>query len=231
MKNLIYILFCLTAVACNPNQQGKAQTDSTKNTAVNAANTGPFDLARLSLNEILPDLMAAQSVEAEQKDTLDTTIWGFEVFRSSNARVLRFEDTDLSGATEDKKNYVLFHDDEKTGQLAGYQLKLYSQSQTDALIGLLDKAGTLVFKQTKVLKGAIELDENGDEVKAGKSERETFRVWENKSSGLTYFLTENGSGQNLSTELIVLKRSTQFGKDWISTLQLDWYKNEKSEAL
>jgi hypothetical protein len=110
-------------------------------------------------------------------------------------------------------------------------LKLYSQSQTDALIGLLDKAGTLVFKQTKVPKGAIELDENGDEVKAGKSERKTFQLWENKTSGLTYFLTENGSGQNLSTELIVLKRATQFGKDWISTNQLDWYKNAKSEAL
>ena len=87
MKNLIYILFCLTAVACNSNQQSQVQTDSTKNTAVNAADAGPFDLARLSLNENLTDLMTAQSVKAEPKDTLDTSIWGFEVFRSSNAQL------------------------------------------------------------------------------------------------------------------------------------------------
>jgi len=231
MKKLLYILVCLTAVACNSNQQSKAQTDSSKNTAVNPANAGAFDLARLSLNENLTDLMAAQSVKAGPKDTLDTSIWGFEVFRSSDAKVLRFEDTDLSGATGKNKNHVVFHDEEKTGQLAGYQLKLYNQVQTDALIGLLDKAGKLIFKQTKVAKGAIELDVNGDEVKAGKSERKTFRVWENKGSGLSYFLTENGSGQNLTTELIALNPSTQFGKDWIAALQLDWYKNEKSEAL
>lgn len=230
MKNLNYLFICLSMSACHSKHHGNAQDDSTKSTSTISLNSGPFDLAKLSLNENLPDLMAAQSIREEPKDSSDETMLGFEVFKSSNPKALRFESIDLSGSTGKNKNYVLFHYDVKK-ILACYELEIYNQDQTNTLINLLGKVGTLTFKQTKLSKGSIELDVNGDEVKPGNSVRKTYRVWENKSTGLSYFLSEKGSGKNLATELIVIKRSTQFGKDWISTRQLDWYKSEKSEPL
>jgi hypothetical protein len=231
MKNQIYILVCLAMVACNSRPQGNAQAASTPNTVMAPSHSEPFDLARLSLNENLLNLMAAQGVKPEPKDSLDKTMLGFEVFRSSNRKVLRFENTDLSGSNGKNKNHVLFHYNEEKKTLACYEIKLYNQDQTDTLISLVGKVGTLIFKRTKLPKGAIELDVNGDEVKPQNSVRKTYRVWENKSTGLSYFLIETGTGKNLTAELIVLKRATQFGKDWISVLQLDWYKNDKSEPL
>ncbi len=96
--------------------------------------------------------------------------------------------------------------------MAGYELLLYDQVQTDTLISLLGKTGTMVFKRTKSVDGAIEIDENGNEVKTQNRELKTFRVWENKHTGLSYFLSEDGEEKKIVARLIVIKRSTQFGK-------------------
>jgi hypothetical protein len=211
MKNYCYLLLCMAFMACHSSPKA----------------SGPFDLARLTLTENLPDLMSAQEIKAGPKDSSAATLLGFEIFRAGNAKVLRFADTDFAGP----KNQVLFHYNEDTKLLAAYELELTDQAQTDKLIGLLGKVATPAFKQTQMPKGSIELDVNGNEVKPENSERQTFRVWENKTSGLRYYLSETGSGQNLKTRLTVLNPSTAFGKDWISTGQLDWYKNAQSEAL
>ena len=211
MKNYCYLLLCMAFMACHSNPKA----------------SGPFDLARLTLTENLPDLMSAQGVKPGPKDSSASTMLGYEIFRSSNAKVLRFVDKDISRP----KNQVLFHYNEDTKLLAAYELELTDQAQTDLLIGLLGKVAKPVFKITQMPKGSIELDVNGNEVKPENSERQTFRVWENKTSGLRYYLSEMGSGPALKTKLTVLNPSTAFGKDWISTGQLDWYKNEQSEAL
>jgi hypothetical protein len=211
MKNYCYLLLCLTFMACHSSPKA----------------AGPFDLARLTLTENLPDLMTAQGIEPGPKDSSATTMLGYEIFRSNNAKVLRFADTDFSGP----KNQVLFHYNADNKSLAAYELMLTDQAQTDKLISLLGKVAKPVFKQTHTPKGSVELDENGDPVKPENSERQTYRVWENKTNGLTYFLSETGSGQSLATKLTVLNGSTPFGKDWTATGLLDWYKNAQSEAL
>jgi hypothetical protein len=219
MKNYTYLFIGLVVMACHSKPAAKTQPIP----------SGPFDLATLSLNENLSDLMKVKGIKAEPKDALDKTLLGYEVFKSSDPQLLRFKQTGFSGPYGKNKNHVLFHYNEAQNTLAGYEVYLYDQAQTDTLIGLVGQSGTLVFKRTKLLKGAIELDENGNEVKPENSERKTFRLWENKSTGHSYFLIETGSGANLITRLIVVKPSSPFGKDWISYLQLDWYKNAKSE--
>jgi hypothetical protein len=231
MKSYGYILICLAFMACNAKSKGNAPADSAKSTVKSVPYTGPFDLAKLTLKENILNIMNEKGVKREAKDTLDKTLFGYEIFKTTDPKVLRFENTDLSGANGKNKNYVLLHYNERTKTLAFYELVLYNQNQTDALITLLGKVGKIVFKQTKTSKGAIEIDENGNEVKPGTGERKTFRVWENKSTGLSYFLSEIGSGKNLTSTLTVLKRSEQSGKYWISFLALDWYKDSKSEPL
>jgi len=230
MKTPIYLFLCLAIAACNSNPKGNQQ-DSTKNDAMNPSYSGPFDLAKLKLNENLPDLMARQEIKPEPKTEQDKTLLGYELFRSSSPKALRFEDTHLSGTYGKNKNYVLFDYSEDKKKLAFYEVMLYNQAQTDTLINLLGKVGTITFKQTKLPKSALDVDSNGKAVPFPAGTRKTFYVWENKSTGISYFLFETGLGENLTTKLIVLKRSEQSGKDWISYLSLDWYKDIKSESL
>jgi hypothetical protein len=230
LKNtLISLSLLLIITACGQNPEGNAQKqDSTK--TVNTYK-GPFDLSKLLLTEDLPELMKVQGIKSEPKDSLDLTMLNYEVFRTSDPKALRFENIDLSGTYGQHKNHVLFHYAEDKKTLVCYQLALYDQKQTDQLIELLGKVGTLVFKQTHLPKGSIEIDVDGNEVKPENSVRKTYRVWENKTTGITYYLSEDGTGKNLNTELIALKRATSFGKDQISSLQLDWYLNDTSEPL
>jgi hypothetical protein len=230
MKTPIYLFLCLAIAACNSNPKGNHQ-DSTKNDAMNPSYSGPFDLAKLKLNENVPDLMATQGIKPESKTEQDKTLLGYELFKSSNPKVLRFENTDLSGTYGKNKNYVLFDYSEDKKKLAFYEVMLYNQAQTDTLINLLGKVGTITFKQTKLPKSALDVDSNGKAVPFPAGTRKTFYVWENKNTDISYFLFETGLGENLTTRLIVLKRSEQSGKDWISYLSLDWYKDIKSESL
>ena len=175
MKILIYLFFCLAIAACNSNLQGN-QRDSTKNNAVKPPYSGPLDLAKLKLNENLPDLMTAQGIKTEPKAEPDKTLLGYELFKSSNPKVLRFENADLSGIYGKNKNYVLFDYSEDKKMLAFYEVKLYDKAHADTLINLLGKVSTIVFKQTKLPKGAFELDEDGSALKPEKSMHKTFRV-------------------------------------------------------
>jgi hypothetical protein len=231
MKTPIYLFLCLAIAARNPNPQGNNQQDSTKNNVLKASYSGPFDLAKLRLDENLPELMAAQGLKTEPKAEPDKTLLGYELFKSSNPKALRFENTDLSGTYGKNKNYVLLDYSEDKQTLAFYELMLYNQAQADTLINLLGKVGTIIFKETKLPKGAFELDENGGALDPKKSKHKTVRIWENKKTGLSYFLLGAGAGQSFTAKLIVLKQSEKSGKDWMSYFSLDLYKGLKSEPL
>lgn len=231
MKTPIFLFLCLAIAACNSNPQGKSQHDSTKNNTMKPSYSGVFDLAKLRLNENLPDLMAAQGIKAEPKGASDKTLLGYEIFKSSDSKALRFENTDLSGTHGKNKNYVLLDYSEDKKTLAFYELMLYDQAQADTLIKLLGKVGKIIFKETELPKGAIELDENGEALSPEKSEHKTVRIWENKNTGLSYFLLGAGVGQKFTARLIVLNQSEQSGKDWMSYISLDLYKSLKSEPL
>ncbi|OOQ61907.1 hypothetical protein [Mucilaginibacter pedocola] len=217
MKNLYCLLFCLSLLACNSSPQS--------NSVKKPGHTGPFDLAKLSLTEHMPDILAIEHFAVQAKDTTDGTMLGYELFKTGDKKALNFGGAFLSGHNA----HVSFHYEEKSGQLAGYELKLYSQPQSDTLIRLLGNNATPIFKRTKMPKGEIEIDVNGNEVKPGNSVRQTYRVWENSAKGITYYLTEDGTEPKLTTTLIALKKNTPFSKDMTSLKQLDWYKNEKSE--
>lgn len=231
MKKALYIS-CLILMACNSNQPKKAIADSTDKPRKSAPYyVGNLDLARLTLSEDFSAILAAEHISPEPKTDTDVTIYKYEVLRTSNPKALRFSDTDFSGTNGKKKNHILFHYDEKDKTLASYELRIYNQDQTDKLIGLIDKIATRIFKRTKTPKGSFQIDLDGNEVKPENAERKTFRVWENKKTGITYYLSETGKSNNLVTELFALKPSSTFGKSWIDLLSLDWYKIEKSEPL
>jgi hypothetical protein len=223
---IVVLLLILIISACTSKPGGNDQNDSTKMQTVNQSNAGPFDLSKLLLKENLPDLMTAQGVKAEPKDSLDLTTFGFEVFKSSNPKILRFGNTDLSGSNGKNKNHVLFHYSEEKNTLALYEVELYTQAAADALKSQLQKMGKPVHEQTGVTKGAIELDENGNEVKTGSGSLKAYHVWENKANGLSYYLIEDGSGENVTTQLIVLNTADKSGQDWISFYNLDLYKRK-----
>jgi len=230
MKTPIYLFLCLAIAACNSDPKGN-QRDSTKNDAMKPSYSGPFDLAKLKLNENLPNLMADQGIKSEPKAEQDKTLLGYELFKSSNPKVLHFENEDLSGTYGKNKNYVLFDYSEDKKTLAFYELMIYNRAQADTLLNLLGKVGTIIFKQTKLQKGAFELDENGRALDPKKSLNKTVYIWENKNTGISYFLFGAGKGQNFTAKLIVLKQSEQSGKDWMSYFSLDFYKGIKSEPL
>jgi hypothetical protein len=227
MKNLSYLLPCLLLIACSAKPKENADTPALAGTTTVQQNPRPFDLARLILKEDLMQLMAEQSLKSEAKDPSNTTLSGFEVFKSKSPKVLRFKDTDFSGLN----NYVLFHYQGQQKTLAGYELFIDGQQKNAVLISLLKSVATPIFKHTGPGNGAIEIDENGNEVKQSDSKGKTFQVWENKKTGLSYFLSTTGDAANMVSQLIVLNSTTQFGKDWMSSQALDWHKNTKSEPF
>jgi hypothetical protein len=230
MKKLtVNLMLVLLMLSCTQKQKGAslADTSSTPTTKKDMAesNSGPFDLAKLSLKEKLTDLLAPQSIKPEKNASSEQTLFGLEVFKSSDPKVLRFGGQDLFGGGSTGKNEVLFHYNPKDNMLAFYELRLYSKKQTDALISELNKNGKPAFEKIKTTDGAIELDENGNEVKASKSDNKKYHVWENKATGVSYFLIETGTGEKTTAELTALRSSEQYGKDWISFRSFNWYKN------
>lgn len=227
MKNLTTsLMLVLLMLSCTQKQKGASLADTTTTTKKDMAEStsGPFDLSKLSLKEKLTDLMTAQNIKLEKNAPSEQTLFGLEVFKTGDPKILRFGGQDLSGSGK-SKNEVLFHYNPKDNKLAFYEVKLYSKKQIDALINELNKGGKPVFEKIGVTKGAIELDENGNEVKAGAGDNKKYHVWENKATGVTYFLIETGTGENTTSELTALIRSDQYGKDWISFRSFDWYKN------
>ncbi|SER62928.1 hypothetical protein [Pedobacter rhizosphaerae] len=227
MKTPVYLFICLLLLACSSGPKQPAQDIDTTGTSGTIQNQVPFDLAKLKLKEDIHMLLSGISVKPEISEAIHTTLVGFETFKSSNPKVLRFHGSELAL----KNNYVLFHYEVKDKKLAAYELFINNWQQTDVLINSLKKIVKPVFSQTGNRDGAIELDEQGDETTQGQTQAKTFRVWENANTGLSYFLSTSGTGKNLSGKLTVLNPTSPFGKDWMSSQALNWYKNAKSEPF
>lgn len=223
LKNtLISFTLLIMITACGQNPQANSHSNEPKKAAMNY--TGPFDLSRLLLKENILEVMTAQKVKPEQKLPDDKTLFGSAVFKSSDPKVLIFGGEDLSGQTGKNKNYVLFHYHESSDSLAFFELTLYNKKQTAALIGQLEKLyNKPLFEQIGPKKGATEIDEQGNAVKPEPGGNYAYRVWENKQTGLTYFLLSQGNNDQITTKLTALKRSEQSGKEWVASEALDWY--------
>jgi hypothetical protein len=222
-KAITYLTLCLAMLSCTSKQGNDSTTDSTKKTVMTPPNTGPFDISHLVLKENLPDLMAAQGIKSEPITASDLTLLGYDVFKSSNPKLLRFGGKDLSGSVAKDKNHLLLHYNTEKKILAFYEVDLYTREQIDILSSQLKKMGPPSFEK-KWPDGSLTIDENGNSVKPDPDEKQTFQVWENKSTGLTYFFSNKESKKGIEAELTVLKKSEQSGKDWMSFSQLDWYR-------
>jgi hypothetical protein len=224
IKSLLpMIMLCLSIIACSSSQKESKLMDSA-NTAPITNNEEPFDLAKLTLKEPdVPGMLAERKVKTEPITAADQTIWGYERLKISSADLLRYAGNDLSGTNGMLENNVLLHYNEKTKALAFYEVRLYTKEQAAALLAALNKMGKPAFEKLGVSKGAVEIDEDGNEIKKGKGEKQTFRVWENSKNGLTYYLMERGAGKDYASELTVLNRSANYAKQWISFRSLGWY--------
>jgi hypothetical protein len=187
-------------------------------------NTGPIDLSKLLLTENTLGMMTSQGIKRETKDSLDKTLFGLEVFKSSDPKAMHFGGEDFSGQTGKDRNYVLFHYHENSDSLAFYELNVYTKPQTNALISQLEKHfGKPIFQKVGTQDGDYDLDEKGNMVKPKPDDNYAYRVWLNKQTGITYFLLSNGHSVQIKTQLTALKRSEQSGKDWVSLQFLDWF--------
>ena len=211
-------------LSCTSKQNNDTQTRKLQKAAVVLSKSEPFDIAKLTLKEKdLPALITAQGVKSEHVTDDEQTLLGYKVFKSSSANVLKFNGKDLSGT--DNNNHVLFHYDENTKDLAFYEITLNTQHQADNLLKELQKMGKAKFEKVGLDKGEVALDLNGNAIEQGKEQKQAYRVWENKSNGLSYFFGELGSGKDFTAELTVLDRSAKYAKDWISFGSLGWYKH------
>ncbi|WP_295769345.1 hypothetical protein [uncultured Mucilaginibacter sp.] len=218
------IILCLSIFACSFSPKESKPVNSFNKAPV-TNNDETFDLAKLTLKEPdVPGMVAERKVKTEYLTATDQTIIGFERLKISSAEILRYAGNDLSGINHTVKNNVLLHYNEKTKGLAFYEVRLYTEEQSAALLAALKKIGKPEFEKLGVSKGAIEIDEDGNEIKKASEEKQTFRVWENSKNGLTYYLVERGKGESYTLELTVLNRSENYAKQWISFRSLDWYK-------
>jgi hypothetical protein len=223
---LVNAVLCIVMLSCTNNQSNNNQAGKTEKAKVSVLKSGPFDIAGLTLKEKnLPALITAQGVKLEHVTDEEQSLLGYEVFKSSSANVLKFNSKDLSGGNGTHKNHVLFHYNEKTKDLAFYVVVLYTEQQAEVLLKELQKTGKPQFEKVGLNKGEVALDLNANAIEGGKEEKQAYRVWENKSNGLSYFFGELGSGKDFTAELTVLDRSAKYAKDWISFDSLDWYKH------
>jgi hypothetical protein len=224
---LISTILCAAMLSCTNKQKNDTQAGQIQKTEAQEPQSGPFDIGRLTLKEKdLPTLISAQGVKPEHVSDEEQSLLGYEVFKSSSANVLKFNGKDLSGANGSNKNHVLFHYNEKTKDIAFYEIKLYTEAQAAELLKELQKMGKPNFQKVGLNKGEFAIDLNGNPIERGKEEKQAYRVWENKSNGLNYYLGELGSGKDFNAELTVLDPSAKYAKDWISFGSLDWYKHD-----
>lgn len=224
MKNMILpaILF-LSLTACN-SEQNKQQDKDTTITAMNQTPAGNFDLSKVNFSEKIETALSSEGIKLADGKSQEQTMMGYQTFSSTSSKLLKFNGKDLSGESEMGKNQLILHYSDKDGQIGMYEVKIYSKAAGDELLTALNSLGKPSFEKAGLSDGAVEIDENGNEVKASAQSQKSYKVWENTQSGLAYFLIQTGSGSSLYYELTSLNMKSKASKDWISFRAFDWYK-------
>ncbi|QXV63704.1 hypothetical protein INP83_11340 [Mucilaginibacter sp. 21P] len=225
MKNLIPFLL-IAFMGCQSNSKTGPGGDSIPKTMEVPLNfTGSFDLARLQLKENAPELLKAYQVKLEAVTDTDATMLGLERIKSRASEVLRYGGVNLSGSDGKVSNYAVFHYEENSKRLVFFQVILYTRVEAAALSKELEKMGNPVFEK-KWPDGSLTLDAEGNAVQPKADEKQRFRVWEDKATGISriYNIVENS--HSLVAELTVIKRADKVSRDWMQTTDLDWYKKD-----
>lgn len=224
MKHLIpLILIAMGLLGCQSNSNSGSGSDTTQKIAeVPLSYSGPLDLARLQLKENAPALLKAYKIKLEAVTDTDATMLGLERIKSRASEALQYGGTNLSGSDGKLNNYAVFHYDENSKRLIFFQVFLYTRDKAAALSKELEKMGKPTFEK-QWPDGSLTVDAEGNGVPPKPDEKQRFRVWEDKASGISriYNIVENS--HSLVAELTVLKRADKTSRDWMNTTDLDWY--------
>jgi hypothetical protein len=220
IKILIATVAIFGLTACNAND--KKEEDKG---AQNQVRSNNFDLGKINFRENLNTILTAQGLKLSDGKSAEQTIMGFSTYTTQSDKLLNFDGVSLAGETKAKKNQVVFHYQDRDQTIGLFELKIYTEKTRNELLAALNKfSGKPVYEKSSNAN-AIELDENGDEVKASERSNKIYRVWENAKTGISYFWIETLTGKELSLEITALNRKDKAAKDWIAFRAFDWYKN------
>jgi hypothetical protein len=184
-----------------------------------------FDLAQINFSENLNTILTGQGLKLSDGKSTEQTIMGFSTYTSALDKLLKFDGVSLVGQAEANKNQVVFHYKDSDQTIGMFELKIYTAKTRNELLVALNKfSGKPVYEKSNNAN-AIELDENGDEMKPSERSNKTYRVWENSKTGISYFWIETLIDKDVSVELTALNRKDGAAKGWIAFRAFDWYKN------
>jgi hypothetical protein len=225
IKMLLPAILIFGLMSCNSEQMKQKNKDSLT-TVVNQNKAIAFDLSEINFTENLNTILNGQGIKLEGNKSKEQTILGFDTYVDTSNKLLKFNGKPMSGTFPAGNNQVIIHYNSNSSIIGMYELKVYSQKQADELVSSLNTLfGKPSFEKSDTKSGAIELDENGDEVKSSQQSKKIYKVWENNKTGNSYFLIQTGSGKNIDVELTALNRKSKSAQDWISFRAFDWYKN------
>ena len=222
-------LLLVTMLSCTSSTEKKNDTtDSTNKVSVkeSAAVAAKFDLSLIKFSENIDDLLKSESLTLKDGTDTESTIMGYESFASSAPQLMVYNNRVLTGGKTGQKNMLVMHYATKGHQLNMYELKLYDAAQTRSLESDLQaKLGKPVFAEDSGLnKNSIQLDENGDEDK-GPREDKKFLVWEDKTTGVSYFFIEVKVANKITYgELTAINTKSKNAEIWIKFRGFNWYK-------
>ncbi len=176
----------------------------------------------MQLKENAPALLKAYRVKLEAVTDTDATMLGLDRMKTRASEALQYGETNLAGSEGKLNNYAVFHYDENSKRLVFYQVILYTRDKAAALSTALEKMGKPTFEK-QWPDGSLTVDAEGNGVPPNPDEKQRFRVWEDKATGISriYNIVENS--HSLVAELTVLKRADKASRDWMNTTELDWY--------
>jgi hypothetical protein len=223
IKMLLPIVLIFSLISCN-SEHAKQTHKSTSYNAINDSKARGFDLSKVDFTENLNTILTSQALKLSDGKSAEQTIMGFSTYTSTSDRLLKFEGVSLAGHAEANKNQVVLHYKDSDQTIGMFELKIYTEKTCNELLAALNKfSGKPVYEKSSNAN-AIELDENGDEIKPSEWSNKTYRVWENRKTGVSYFWIETLTGNDLSLEVAALNRKDKAAKDWIALRAFDWYK-------
>jgi len=221
----VNFVLLLALISCTSKAK-KPAADTTIVSTSAAHKAEKFDLANLTMNESIDDLLKANALSLKDGSDKESTVMGFESFATSKPELLVYDKQSLVGGAGKEKNLLVLHYGQETHQIEMYEIKLYVADQSGLLEHSLQKKlkKPIFIKDSSLNKSSIELDENGDEVKGERNDTK-FQVWDDTRSGLSYFLLEKKTGNKVVyEELTVMNRKSENAAMWIKFRGFDGYK-------
>ncbi|MBB6498449.1 hypothetical protein [Pedobacter cryoconitis] len=151
MKTTIFvILFAMTIQSCDSKNNGKNENKDTVNKAAVNQDTvhkvepatpvsGGFDLASLTFKETIQSVDQLSGVKVSASPSEEKTLFGYDRSESTSPKLLIYNQIPLAGEADNMTSKVIFHYKEKGGELAMYELRIYSAVPNNALVKAIEQ--------------------------------------------------------------------------------------------